>query len=400
MRVRSLLHAVLLALPVTLVLALTPAGAAPPTDPVTIGGGGGGGGVTVTQARGEALAGSYIVVLRDGEDGRRLARKYAADPEYVYSSALSGFAATLSPRQVEKVRRDPAVLAVEQDQPVVADATQAVTSGGGLYGLDRTDQRALPLSGGYTYAGTAGAVTAYVIDTGIATAHPDFGGRAANVYDALGGNGQDCNGHGTHVAGTIGGTTYGLAKAVRLRGVRVLGCNGSGSTAGIIAAVDWVRSNAVRPAVANLSLGGGYSSALNNAVSTLSASGVFVAVAAGNENQNACNASPASAPAATTVAASDKTDTRASFSNYGSCVDTYAPGVGISSTWLSGGTNTISGTSMASPHVAAVAALYKGRYGDTASSTVDSWITSNATGGVIRGNPGGTVNRLLFSAGL
>ena len=167
-----------------------------------------------------------------------------------------------------------------------------------------------------------------MIDTGIATSHGDFGGRAANVYDAFGGNGQDCNGHGTHVAGTIGGATWGVAKGVSLRGVRVLNCSGSGSTSGIISAINWVRTNAVRPAVANMSLGGGFSSALNQATTNLANSGVFMAVAAGNENQNACNVSPASAPGTFTSAASDRNDVRASFSNWGGCVDGYAPGVG------------------------------------------------------------------------
>jgi subtilisin family serine protease len=243
-------------------------------------------------------------------------------------------------------------------------------------------------------------VTAYVIDTGIATGLADFGGRASNVYDALGGTGADCNGHGTHVAGTIGGATYGVAKSVQLRGVRVLNCSGSGSTSGIIRALDWVRANAVKPAVANMSLGGGRSTSLNTAASNLANSGVFLAVAAGNESQNACNVSPASAASAYTTAASASNDTRASFSNYGSCVDGYAPGVSVKSDWYTGGTNTISGTSMASPHVAGVGALYKSANGDASSATVASWINSNAASGVIRSNPSGTPNRLLNKRGL
>jgi subtilisin family serine protease len=242
-------------------------------------------------------------------------------------------------------------------------------------------------------------VNAYVIDTGIVTSHPDFGGRARVAYDALGGTGVDCHGHGTHVAGTIGGATYGVAKGAQLWGVRVLGCTGSGSTSGIIRALDWVRVNHRKPAVANMSLGGGRSTALNNAVTSLSNAGVFVAVAAGNERQNACNVSPASAAAAYTAAASDRTDLRASFSNYGSCVDGYAPGVAIKSTWLTG-TRSLSGTSMASPHVAGVGALYKGTFGDASSATIAGWITTNATAGVIRSNRSGTPNRLLFKAGL
>jgi subtilisin family serine protease len=269
---------------------------------------------------------------------------------------------------------------------------------GDPWGLDRIDQRALPLSRSYTYNSTGAGVSVYVIDTGLQSNHPDFGGRARNVYDTFGGNGEDCQGHGTHVGGTIGGATYGVAKSAQLRGVKVLNCSGSGSTSGIIAAVDWVRRNAAKPAVANMSLGGGYSGSLNTAVTNLVNSGVFVAVAAGNEGQNACNVSPASASGTYTVAA-DKTDTRASFSNYGACVDGYAPGVAIKSAWLTSGTNTISGTSMASPHVAGVAALYKSRNGDVAASTIVSWINTNATANVIKSNPSQTPNRLLNTVG-
>jgi subtilisin family serine protease len=356
-------------------------------------------GAPITRTNGQHIPGSWIVTLREGADPRGVARRHAADPRYVYEEAINGFAAELNDGQVRALQNDEDVEALEQDQVVRSDATQSLSVGGGLYGLDRIDQRSLPLSGSYTYNTTASAVRAYVIDTGIQTSHPNFGTRAMAVYDAFGGNGADCNGHGTHVAGTVGGATYGVAKAALLRGVKVLDCNGSGSTSGIIAGVDWVRANHIKPAVANMSLGGGYSGALNTATTNLSNAGVFVAVAAGNENQNACNVSPASAAAAHTVAASDKTDTRASFSNYGSCVDIYAPGVSITSTWLNGSTNTISGTSMASPHVAGVAALYKA-YGDASASTINSWLVNNATTGVIKSNVSGTVNRLLFKSTL
>lgn len=349
-----------------------------------------------TEVRG---AQPYIVTLREGAAPRGVAARYQASPRHVYETALNGFSASLTDGQLRQLQGDPDVLAVEADQVVHADATQAVAVGGGLYGLDRIDQRPLPLSGTFTTTRDGSGVRAYVIDTGIATAHPDFGGRASNVYDALGGNGQDCNGHGTHVSGTIGAATYGVAKAVTLRGVRVLDCAGSGATSGIIAGVDWVAKNHVKPAVANMSLGGAKSTALNTAATNLINAGVFTSVAAGNENQAACNVSPASAVGVMTVAASDKTDARASFSNYGSCVELYAPGVAVTSTWLSGTTRTISGTSMASPHVAGVGALYKA-YGDASSSTVNTWVLNNVTRDVVTGNVTGTPNRLLFKGTL
>jgi subtilisin family serine protease len=345
---------------------------------------------------GDVIEGSYVVVLEEGKDPKAVAQSKRAKAKEIFRSAVNGFAADLSDQQVAALRRDSRVAYVEPDRVVTASATQA----GATWGLDRSDQRSRPLSTTYSYNSTAANVTAYVIDTGIATGHANFEGRAANVYDAFGGNGQDCHGHGTHVAGTIGSETYGLAKDVRLRGLRVLNCAGSGSTSGIISALNWLRSNAVRPAVANMSLGGGYSSALNSAATSLHNSGVFLAVAAGNENQNACNVSPASASGVFTTASSTSTDAKSSFSNWGSCVEAYAPGSSITSTWHNGGYNTISGTSMASPHVAGAAALYKGNYGDATSSTISSWLINNATASVITGNPSGTPNRLLHKAGL
>ncbi len=343
-----------------------------------------------------AIQGQYVVVLNEGANPRSVAAIAGVEPGYVYTAALNGFSASLNQGQLNALQHNPNVAFIEQDQTYQAAATQSPAT----WGLDRIDQRNLPLSGSYTYTSTASNVYAYIIDTGILPSHSNFGGRAAVAYDALGGNGVDCNGHGTHVAGTIGSTTYGVAKGVRLRGVRVLGCSGSGSTSGIIAGIDWVRLNRTNPAVANLSLGGGYSSSLNTAVTNLANSGVFVAVAAGNENQNACNVSPASASAVTTVASSTSSDAKSSFSNYGSCVDLYAPGSSITSTWSNGGTNTISGTSMASPHVAGVAALYKAGNTTASQATIDSWIKTNATANVITGNPTGTPNRLLFKGTL
>lgn len=349
--------------------------------------------------RSKPIPNRYIITLNVEKQANAVAALVGVRPHFVYESALNGFAADLTPQQVKLLQRHPAVASIEQDQEITLDATQTMDANGDPWGLDRIDQRALPLSRSYTYNSTGAGVRVYVIDTGLQANHPDFGTRAQNVYDAFGGNGADCQGHGTHVGGTVAGSTYGVAKGALLRGVKVLDCNGSGSTSGIIAAVDWVRRNATKPAVANMSLGGGYSGSLNTAVTNLANSGVFVAVAAGNEGQNACNVSPASASGTYTVAASDKTDTRASFSNYGSCVDGYAPGVAIKSAWLNGGTNTIGGTSMASPHVAGVAALYKGRNGDAASSTIVSWLNTNATANVIKSNPSQTPNRLLHTAG-
>jgi subtilisin family serine protease len=345
----------------------------------------------------------YIVVFNDDvPDAPGLARRLNAERGgtmlYTYTGVLKGFAARMSEQAAEALRRNPNVAYVEQDQEVTLAATQSNAT----WGIDRIDQRNRPLSGTYTYNTTASNVYVYIIDTGILTSHTQFGGRAANVYDAFGGSGTDCNGHGTHVAGTVGGSTYGVAKGARLRGVRVLNCSGSGSWSGIIAGMDWVRNNRVNPAVANMSLGGGFSSAVNTAANNLANSGVFVAVASGNSNRSACNYSPASASAVTSVNASTSSDAKASFSNYGSCTHLYAPGASITSAWIgsTSATRTISGTSMASPHVAGVAALYKAVNGNASSSTIRSWLINNATTGVISGNPSGTPNRLLYKSTL
>ncbi len=351
-------------------------------------------------AQGKLIPDQYIVVLKASGNARAVAAVVGVTPKHVYEHALTGFAAELNAGQLAALQHNPHVDYIEQDQEVGLDATQYMDGNGDPWGLDRIDERDLPLSGSYTYTATGSGIRAYIIDTGLQTDHPEFGTRASNVYDAFGGNGADCNGHGTHVGGTVAGKTYGVAKSAYLRGVKVLDCNGSGSTSGIIAAVDWVRQNRINPAVANLSLGGGYSSSLNTAVNNLANSGVFVAVAAGNSNADACNYSPASAVYAFTTAASDKSDYKASFSNYGTCVDAYAPGANIKSAWIGSGVNTISGTSMASPHVAGVAALYKHKYGDVSSSEITSWLKNNATLDHIKSNPSGTPNRLLYKSGL
>jgi subtilisin family serine protease len=349
-------------------------------------------------AAGRAVEGRYIVVLKEGADPRSVAALAGAEPRHIYESALNGFAASLNAGQLNALQHNPSVEYVEEEQ--LHD--YAVTQSGVTWGIDRIDQRSRPLSTTFTYTSTGSGVRAYIIDSGITPSHTQFGGRASVAYDATGGNGLDCNGHGTHVAGTVGGATYGVAKGVSLRGVRVGTCGSSLYTSDIVEGIDWVRANHVKPAVANMSLGGGASSSINTATTNLINSGVTVVVAAGNSNTLACNGSPSGVTAAIVVAASTSTDARASYSNYGSCVDLYAPGSSITSSWYSSttATNTISGTSMASPHVAGVAALYKSAFGDASQATIQSWLVSNATSGVITGNPSGTPNLLLFKGTL
>lgn len=351
---------------------------------------------------------NYIVVLDEDVVGERghfsiapyiaseLAATHKGKLKHIYQNALNGFAVEMTEADAEALSQDFRVAYVEEDGVVSIDATQSNPP----WGLDRIDQRNRPLNAIYTFNWTGAGVTAYVIDTGIRTAHTQFGGRAANVFDAFGGNGQDCNGHGTHVAGTIGGSTYGVAKSVQLRGVRVLNCSGSGTNSGVIAGVDFVRLNHVASAVANMSLGGGASSALDTAVNNLHNSNVTIAVAAGNNNgANACNVSPARAVNAVTVGSTTTTDSRSSFSNIGSCLDIFAPGSGILSAWASSNTATatLSGTSMASPHVAGVAALYKQANPSASSSTIRNAIVNNATTGVVSNAGTGSPNRLLYS---
>jgi subtilisin family serine protease len=346
-------------------------------------------------APGRGIDGEYVVVLRQGADPAAVAAVAGVRPQLVYDAALTGFAARLSPGQVTALRHPPEVEYLEQNQVLTAQWVQSPAP----WGLDRIDQNTLPLNNAYVYNTLAQNVVAYIIDTGILHTHAEFGGRAANLYDAFGGTGVDCHGHGTGVAGVVGSKTYGVAKGVRLAGIRVLNCSGSGTTAGIIGGINWVTANHAAMSVANISIGGAFSSALNTAVANLFASGVFVAVAAGNSNAPACNYSPGSVAAITTVTASDQFDNHVPGSNFGSCVDLYAPGRNIPTVGISATPVFATGTSIAAPHVTGAAALVVAAFGGTAAS-VQTWIHSNATPGVIIGAPAGTPNKLLFKAAL
>ena len=351
----------------------------------------------------------YIVVFKDDAVGMRgegsIAELFAAEIDALYGSktervfkhAVNGFSAEMTKEQAEEVRKDPKVAFVEQDSIVSINATQSPAT----WGLDRIDQRSMPLNNSYTYNFTGAGVNTYTIDTGVRFTHNEFAGRTGASYDAIGDgqNGNDCNGHGSHVAGTIAGSTYGVAKGATVHRVRVLNCQGSGSNSGVIAGVDWVTANHVKPAVANMSLGGGASAALDTAVNNSINAGVTYAVAAGNSNVDACNSSPARAAAAITVGSTTNTDARSSFSNFGTCLDIFAPGSSITSAWYTSdtATNTISGTSMASPHVAGVAALYLDQNGHQAPSTVRNAIVNNGTTNVVTSAGTGSPNVLLYS---
>lgn len=346
------------------------------------------------------IPGQFIVTLRDGVDAAVVAREHGVTPKYVYSAALNGFAGSISDAARDGLLRDARVSRVEPDGIAYASTTQS----GATWGLDRIDQRALPLSSTYSYTNTGSGVHAYIIDTGILFTHNEFGGRASSGYDAVdGGTADDCNGHGTHVSGTVGGATYGVAKGVALVAVRVLDCGGSGTWSGVIAGMDWVTANHIAPSVANMSLGGGANTSVDDATRRMIASGVATGVAAGNGNQggraqDACNSSPSRVAEAMTIGATDKTDTKTSWSNYGACVDWFAPGLGITSAWYTSNTatNTISGTSMATPHVVGVAALYLQSNPGASAQQVRDALYANTTKGVVL-NSKTANNHLLFT---
>ncbi|MFH3940774.1 S8 family peptidase [Acinetobacter nosocomialis] len=359
-----------------------------------------------SQAKG-IIKNQYIVILNKDigpakDFAQNIAKQHGGRILQSYDSALKGFAIylpdTAGTAFIEAMKKNPQVLSVENDTVVNIDATTQTNPD---WGLDRIDQKALPLNSTYSYSQTGTGTTAYIVDTGILSTHQEFSGRVLSGYTAISdGNGTtDCNGHGTHVAGTVGGTTYGVAKNVKLVPVRILGCDGSGASSNVIAGLDWILKNGSKPAVVNMSLGGAASSSLDSAVENLYNNGYVMVVAAGNSNTDACTSSPARTSNAITVAATDNTDTRASYSNYGSCVDIFAPGSQINSSWIGSNTATrvLNGTSMATPHVAGVVAELLQSTPTATPQTITSNLLNQATSDVVK-NPSGSPNRLLYKS--
>ncbi|EPK6958431.1 S8 family peptidase, partial [Acinetobacter baumannii] len=359
-----------------------------------------------SQAKG-IIKNQYIVILNKDagpskDFAQNIAKQHAGKVLQSYDTVLKGFAIYLPDTAgvafIEAMKKNPHVLSVESDTIVNIDAT---TQSNPDWGLDRIDQKALPLNSTYSYLQTGSGTTAYIVDTGILSSHQEFSGRVLSGYTAISdGNGTtDCNGHGTHVAGTVGGTTYGVAKNVNLVPIRILGCDGSGASSNVIAGLDWILKNGKKPAVVNMSLGGATSSSLDSAVENLYNNGYVMVVAAGNSNTDACTSSPARVSKAITVAATDNTDTRASYSNYGSCVDIFAPGSQINSSWIGSNTATkiLNGTSMATPHVAGVVAEMLQSTPTASPQTISTNLLNQASSNVVK-NPSGSPNRLLYKS--